>query len=300
MTTERKTPGELLKGLRLKPPTSLRRHYIVSFGGGTNSTAMLIGMHERNWRPDAIVFADTGGEKPETYAHIKEMQEWLTKVGFPKIDVLRGKPWWTPQMVVDGSLEQQCLRLGVMPSKAYGGSTCSIKWKVEPQDKYNKAYCTKHGVTLGQITRLIGFDAGEPSRVTRAKALAAEKNRAYKEEYPLSDWGWARVECVAAIDRAGITRPGKSACFFCPSMKKHEILALKNTYPSLYGRAIEIERKALSDEGDGQMEAARCAGLGRSFNWRDYVVSVVAGETAAPKPFDSRYCEPFCDTCYDG
>ena len=35
---------------------------IVSYGGGTNSTAMLVGLWERGERPDAIVFADTGGE----------------------------------------------------------------------------------------------------------------------------------------------------------------------------------------------------------------------------------------------
>lgn len=33
---------------------------MVSYGGGTNSTAMLIGMVERGERPDAILFADTG------------------------------------------------------------------------------------------------------------------------------------------------------------------------------------------------------------------------------------------------
>ena len=35
---------------------------VVSFGGGTNSTAMLVGMSERGIIPDAILFADTGGE----------------------------------------------------------------------------------------------------------------------------------------------------------------------------------------------------------------------------------------------
>jgi len=33
---------------------------MVSFGGGVNSAALLVGMHERDERPDAILFADTG------------------------------------------------------------------------------------------------------------------------------------------------------------------------------------------------------------------------------------------------
>ena len=40
---------------------------IVSFGGGTNSTAMIIGMHQNKIPIDLILFADTGGEQPHTY-----------------------------------------------------------------------------------------------------------------------------------------------------------------------------------------------------------------------------------------
>jgi hypothetical protein len=31
---------------------------VVAYGGGTNSTALLVGMHERQQRPDLILFAD--------------------------------------------------------------------------------------------------------------------------------------------------------------------------------------------------------------------------------------------------
>jgi hypothetical protein len=36
---------------------------IVSYGGGTNSTAMLIGLWQRGVKADLILFADTGGGK---------------------------------------------------------------------------------------------------------------------------------------------------------------------------------------------------------------------------------------------
>jgi len=35
---------------------------VVSYGGGTNSTALLVGMQERDLRPDLILFADPGGD----------------------------------------------------------------------------------------------------------------------------------------------------------------------------------------------------------------------------------------------
>lgn len=36
---------------------------VVSFGGGTNSTAMIIGMYLRKIPIDLILFADTGGDQ---------------------------------------------------------------------------------------------------------------------------------------------------------------------------------------------------------------------------------------------
>ena len=60
----------------------------VSYGGGTNSTAMLVGLKNRGITPDAITFADTGGEKPHTLLHVSAMQEWCSAVGFPPITVV--------------------------------------------------------------------------------------------------------------------------------------------------------------------------------------------------------------------
>ena len=36
------------------------------------------------------------------------------------------------------------------------------------------------------------------------------------------EWGWSRKDCIQAIRDAGLPLPGKSSCFFCPSMKRWE------------------------------------------------------------------------------
>lgn len=74
---------------------------IVSFGGGTNSTAMIIGMYLHKIPVDLILFADTGGEQPHTYEFIRVFNAWLDKHGLPKItpvfytdkDGNRLRPW---------------------------------------------------------------------------------------------------------------------------------------------------------------------------------------------------------------
>jgi 3'-phosphoadenosine 5'-phosphosulfate sulfotransferase (PAPS reductase)/FAD synthetase len=95
---------------------------VVSFGGGINSTAMLVGMEEREERPDHIVFADTGGERPATYAHIERMQEWLREKKFPEIVIVKQKL----------TLEEDCLNRETLPSKAFGFGTCSHRFKIAP------------------------------------------------------------------------------------------------------------------------------------------------------------------------
>lgn len=246
-------------------------HLIVAFGGGTNSTAMLVGLHERGERPDAIWFADTGGEKPYTYTHIQDVSDWCTVVGFPQIEILKGPKVWTPQMVKDGSLEAECLRLGSMPSKAYGFSTCSTKWKMVPADKRLKDYLKTNTLKLTDVVRCIGFDAGEPNRYERALGIMERNPEHVKQRFPLIEWDWDREDCVTAIKRAGLPLPGKSACFFCPSSKKFEIIALKNDFPALMSRALEMERQARA--GEGQAPAAR-GGLGRQVVWGDFLKSL--------------------------
>lgn len=220
---------------------------VCSFGGGTNSTAMLIGMVERGEKCDLIVFADTGGEKPYTYEHIIDMSKWLVAHNMPSIQTVRGT---APKMIEDDSLEGECLRIKALPSIAYGYKKCSQKWKIAPINMYVGKFCKERGIDPASVIRMIGFDADE---TRRAKDFPNEK-------YPLIEWNWGRDECVNAIKRAGLKLPGKSACFFCPSSKKHEILQLKRDYPDLAARAVAMENNA---------ELTHIKGLGRDFAWRD-------------------------------
>ena len=102
---------------------------IVSYGGGTNSTAMLVGLIQKGESPDLILFADTGGEKPYTYEYIQTFNHWLTSKGAPEII--------TVKKAGNGeTLEENCHRKNMLPSLAYGFKSCSQKFKVQPKDKY--------------------------------------------------------------------------------------------------------------------------------------------------------------------
>lgn len=263
---------------------------IVSYGAGTNSTAMLIGLREHGERPDLVLFANTVGEKPHTYRHLWLVNEWCIANGFPPIVIVVGSQ---PRQMQDGSLENECLRLGVLPSKAMGFSSCSDKWKIDPQAKYVRRWLSDNGIAT-KPTKLIGFDVDEAHRADRVPKEAAEEIR----RYPLIEWNWGREECVAAITRAGLRQPGKSACFFCPSSTKREILELRARYPELLARALKIEQGAI--DGNGPAPALRSVkGLGRRFSWAEFLRQVDSDPEQVSLLSDAGTPEASC-ACYDG
>lgn len=224
---------------------------IAAYGGGTNSTAMLIECARRGERVDAILFADTGGEKPHTLEYVGRFSAWLVENGLPGIITVK-------RAGMDASIEANCLRTNSLPSLAYGFKTCSLKFKIQPQEKWaNNWPVAKEAWKRGEkVVKLIGFDADEPHRAAVGEAIEDK----YIRRYPLIEWDMGRDECVDVIASAGLCLPGKSACFFCPASKPNEIRQLAATYPELAERAIAIERNA---------DLSSVKGLGRRFSWEN-------------------------------
>lgn len=251
---------------------------VANYGGGVNSGALIIGLYERNIRPDLIEYADPGqwleepAEWPETYAYIEYFSKWLESVGFPSVTVVRHKT---------DTLYRSVIRNGTLPSKAYGFPGCSVKFKHQIMEAHEKALFGPD-VT---ITKAIGYHRDEErgSNIT-------QKGR-YLYRCFLKEWGWGQEECLEAFDRHGLRRPGKSSCWFCPSMKPHEIRRLHQIHPALSAKAIGMEHNA-----QPYHEAAGGAtkGLGRNYSWE----SVIAADEAQFKMFPNPP-EINC-MCFDG
>jgi hypothetical protein len=247
-----------------------RAPLVVSYGAGVDSTAMLVAMWRRGIRPDLILFADTGGEKPETYAFLDIMNAWLASVGFPLITIVR----YQPKRAKYKTLEGKCLTNETLPSLAYGHHSCSLVFKVEPQNRYLQRWAPAVNAWAAgvRVRKAIGYDSGEQDCRRRRKADKAVAKKAeqghvdverYEYWYPLQEWGIDRLECLRLIASVGLPRPIKSACFFCPASKKSEVVWLRDTHPLLFHRALKIERGAK----EGKHGLSTVAGLGRSFEW---------------------------------
>jgi hypothetical protein len=217
---------------------------MVAYGAGTNSTAMIILCAKLGIQIDFILFADTGAEKPHTYNYVKLFSEWCVKNGLPAIITIKKG---------DETLEQECLRHKSLPSIVYGRKSCSDKYKIQPIDKFLRLNTD----TKELVTKLIGFDSNEINRIEKSKLYLSKK---FIVRFPLQEYGFTRKDCIKIIIDSGLCLPGKSSCYFCPSSKKSEILALKENYHELLERAIALEENA---------NLRNIQGLGHDFSWRN-------------------------------
>lgn len=239
-----------------------REPVTVAYGGGLDSTAMIVGMVQRNEPIDLILFADTGGEMFGTYEYIHYFSDWLETQGYPRVEWV----YPTNRKKERITLEAECLRLGTLPSLAFGWHTCSHRFKIVPQEKYIQSWPLAQGAwEMGmQVVKCIGFETGEEKRTFRFP-----DNPKYKPRFPLQEWGWDRAKCAEVVEAAGLKVPEKSACFFCPARKKHEIAELNESAPEKMKRALEMEDKA---RRSGKL--TKTVGLGRRFAWSDYLEEI--------------------------
>ncbi len=251
--------------ISVERPRVVGQPLMVSYGMGTDSTAMLVLLHQWGIRPDIILFADTGSEKPETYAYIAIIQAWLALVGFPAVTIVKNN-----SKLYD-SLYANCDVNSTLPSLAFGMKGCSQKWKVQVMNTWTNSWTPALLAWNAGLKclKLIGYDAG-PADCRRSK-IAEDDHYSYA--YPLREAGIKREQCEAIITAAGLPLPGKSACFMCPAMKRYEIVALGEKNPELLAKALFIEAKAEAFPGSNTRGPgfSSTKGLGRNWNWWDYL-----------------------------
>lgn len=238
---------------------------VVCAGIGRDSTGMLVGMSERRIRPDLVVFGDTGGEKPETYDYIPVLNDWLRSVGFPELTIVRSTS-------NDQTLYDNAVRLNVLPSIAFNFGACSDRWKQAPQRRFLNHWQPARDAWKGgaKVIKAVGFEASETNRLRRG-TYRIPKDRKFRNWFPLFEWGWDLGDCLDAILRAGLPVPMKSACYFCPVSKLHEIEWLAARHPDLLVKVLVMERLAIFRTKPPRPVKIKGLG-GRKFAWSDLEV----------------------------
>lgn len=311
-------PLEILATRKVDPSMPV----VVAYGGGKNSTAMLVLMWRLGIKPDLILFADTGGELPETYEYMRRFNRWLASVGMPEIvtvrrsltgvsetrrvivyaksayysllrwgligadmlDAIAYVVWlWAVSSMQYETLEQHALITQTLPSVAYNKKACSKQWKVEPQEEYITQWKRDRGYQ-GKVRKFIGIHSGELRRIMGNPQKLEDKDCVY--EYPLITHKLDDWGCVQLISAVGLPVPPKSSCFFCPNRRVKEVMNLPT---ELKMRGMLIETVAMSSPG-WRGEAAIAKGLGRTFAWRDIGAMTELEMLAVDFRKESRMC----------
>lgn len=223
-------------------PDTARAPVVAAWGGGVDSTAMIIEWLALGLPLDVVLFADTGSEKPETYGFIPVFSDWLQSRGV-RLVVVRYRPTRFKNYPPYATLVENLLTNGTLPSASFGRSTCSLKWKVAPQDDWTRAWPPAVAAwARGQkVVKLIGYDAGKADTRRYAHAITLGEDPHYENRYPLREWGWDRAACERRIAAEGLPVPVKSSCYVCVAMTPAEVDALPRP---LLRRIVLVEARA--------------------------------------------------------
>lgn len=260
---------------------------LLAYGLGVDSTAALVLWEAHGIRPDGILFADVGGEKDETYAYLPIINEWLAARKWPAVTVVRNVVQDFKHYPPYSDLESNCLTNGTLPSLAFGFKSCSLKWKVTPQNKWTEAWGPAQECwALGhKVRKAIGYDASSKDRKRFAHAVGME-DPDYAYSYPLIEKNIDRDGCKRLITAAGLPVPPKSACVFCPATQPEELKEFKRAY---LRRIVIMEARAkprlMGCWNQDQMDAYNAETMPkRQAKWEAAVAAARAARAALPAP----------------
>lgn len=192
------------------------KKHVLSFGAGLNSTALLVMLVEEDYPLDEVVFADTGGEVPETYEHLKKVDSYLSKYGIP-LKIVKSK---------NGTLYNTCKRRRVIPSQIWRWSTRD--YKITPIHAHYRSF----GVPVIQY---LGIAYEERDRMKKSRVPYATN------VFPLVEKKLDRQDCIEIIMKADLPMPVRSGCYFCPFNSLSRWKELYTKHMDLFLKAKELE-----------------------------------------------------------
>ncbi len=218
--------------------------HICGISGGKDSSALAV--YLRGKLPELeYFFCDTGAELPETYEYLTRLEVILGKP-ITRLNSERGFDHWF-----------EVFR-GALPSP-------QMRW------------CTKH-MKIKPIEAWIGdapavsYVAIRADEANRKGYISTKSN--ISSRFPFIEDGVDKDGVMRILEDAGIGLPSyyewrtRSGCYFCFYQRKAEWVGLADRHPELFERAVQIEKKVLTDAGvAGDADFSDQAMRGRAYTW---------------------------------
>ena len=225
---------------RPRPATEAPPVRAMSFGGGVQSTAMLVLAAEKRIDYALALFCNVGddSEHPDTLAYVRDhSQPYAEAHGIDLVTLRKTKR--------DGSLETVYSRvndanesIGIpvrMSSGAPASRHCTIDFKVRLIAKELK----RRGATKdAPATVALGISIDEYHRMRSESGIPHEVL-----DYPLIDARISRKDCLRIVRGAGLPAPPKSSCWFCPYHTVAAWSQMREDRPDLFAASVAMERR---------------------------------------------------------
>jgi hypothetical protein len=235
-----------------------RPYCFLLAGLGVDSTALLIltltDPRFENYKPDFVVFSDTGSEMPYTYSLIlSAVNLWLAGQNYRNLDGSEGvivldchdPRYRSPSRLGDIAEWHMHRRKPGIPTKTL--RSCTDGAKVTPFRRFVnaqkdlrlgkwKAYGQRHQV-------LIGIAADEAERSDNAISLVPNSAKYLEHRFSLVEFGITKAECARILEQHAIPAY-KSACYQCPFQPVSKFWAVRELYPQLHARSVAMEELA--------------------------------------------------------
>lgn len=172
-------------------------------------------------RPAVLVYTDPGSEHPDNQRFIHDCEAWL---GQPVIQL-------RSQRYADTWDVWQKRRFLVGPT----GALCTVELKKRQRFAFQRP----------DDVQVFGYTAEEAHRADRFR----EQNPGVDLRTPLIDRGLTKADCLAMVERAGITLPAmyrlgfrNANCVGCPKGGRGYWRKIKAVFPETFDRMAGLER----------------------------------------------------------
>lgn len=212
----------------------------VSYGGGVQSTALLVLAAQKKVDFNIFLFSNVGddSEHPKTLEFVADVAvPFAAEHGIELHELRRFRRDGSFVSLWERLTDDASRSLPIpvrMSNGAPGTRSCTASYKIEVIAKWLK----QHGATADDpATVAIGISVDEMERANSRK----HSNPWERIVYPLLELGLNRHDCMRIIEGAGLPVPPKSSCFFCPMHRMATWMDMARDEPDLFEKSCALE-----------------------------------------------------------
>ena len=187
--------------------------HVVALSGGKDSSALALGLAEREPRDYTYIFTPTGDELPELFEHVSDLESRLQK---PVERIGIGK-----------TLTELIEEVKMLPN--FRARWCTRMLKIEPAIAYMQA------LPPGSVL-YVGLRADEEAR----EGIYGDDVTC---DFPFRRWGWGINDVYSFLEERGVCVPIRTDCAFCYHQRIIEWRNLHRDHPDLFWKASAIEER---------------------------------------------------------